>query len=62
MREGSLCVDSVDQQATVACGKLYGTDPHEIVGARLDLYPTKFLPVTRLRDGQSNAASAGGAL
>jgi hypothetical protein len=48
LREGGLCVDSVDRQATVACGTLYGTSAQQIAGARLDLYPTKFLPVKRL--------------
>ncbi|HEY4162956.1 MAG TPA: hypothetical protein VGM59_07810, partial [Dongiaceae bacterium] len=56
LREDGLCIDSVDQQAAVACGKLYGTDAQHITGATLDLFPTKFLPVTRLPDAQSGSA------
>lgn len=52
LRQGGLCVDSVDQQATVTCGKLYGSDTGHITGAALDLFPTKFLPVMRMPDAQ----------
>jgi hypothetical protein len=47
LKDGGLCVDSVDQRATVVCGKLFGADPLQITGATLDLFPGKFLPVTR---------------
>lgn len=49
LKDGGLCVDSVDQRMTVVCGKLFGADPQHITGASLDLFPGKFLPVTRLR-------------
>ncbi|HVM85824.1 MAG TPA: hypothetical protein VMW18_18165 [Candidatus Binatia bacterium] len=48
VKDSGLCVTSVDQRATVTCGTLYGTDPAHIVGVRLDLFPGRFLPVTRL--------------
>lgn len=50
LKENRVCVDSVDGRAAVTCGKLYGTDAAHIVGASLDLYPGKYLPVTRLAD------------
>jgi hypothetical protein len=59
LRDGRLCVDSLDRRATVACGKLYGNDPRAIIGARLDLYPTRFLPVARQPDAQPQAAAEG---
>jgi hypothetical protein len=43
-----VCVDSIDGRSAMTCGKLYGTDPANIVGASLDLYPGKYLPITRL--------------
>jgi hypothetical protein len=43
-------VDSIDGRSAVTCGKLYGTDPEHIVGASLDLFPGKYLPITRLPD------------
>jgi hypothetical protein len=48
IKADGVCVDSVDGHAAVTCGKLYGTDPANIVGASLDLYPGKYLPITRL--------------
>ena len=48
LRDGRVCVDSVDQRATVTCGTLYGADPRHIIGVGLDLFPGKFLPITRL--------------
>jgi hypothetical protein len=48
VRDGGVCVDSVDQRATITCGKLYGADPLHIIGVSLDLFPGRFLPVTRL--------------
>jgi hypothetical protein len=56
LRDKGLCVDSVDRRTTVACGKLYGTDARHVSGATLDLYPTKFLPVTRLPDASTGSA------
>lgn len=46
--QGGLCVGSVDDRAVMTCGTLYGTGPQRLAGATLDLYPGKFLPVTRL--------------
>lgn len=51
-KEGGVCVDSIDGRSAMTCGKLYGTDPDHVVGASLDLYPGKYLSITRV----SNAA------
>jgi hypothetical protein len=50
LKEDRVCVDSIDGRSAVTCGKLYGTDPEHIVGASLDLFPGKYLPITRLPD------------
>lgn len=50
IREDGVCVDSIGGQSALACGKLYGTDADHIVGATLDLFPGKYLPITRLSD------------
>jgi hypothetical protein len=50
IKADGVCVDSVDGRSAVTCGKLYGTDRSNIVGASLDLYPGKYLPITRLAD------------
>jgi hypothetical protein len=46
--QGGICVKSVDGRSFMACGTLYGTDPRQPVGATLDLFPGKYLRVTRL--------------
>jgi hypothetical protein len=43
-----VCVGSIDGRAQVTCGKLYGTDPDHVAGATLDLFPGKYLSITRL--------------
>jgi hypothetical protein len=48
LKDGGVCVDSIDRKTTVTCGTLYGSDPRHIAGAVLDLFPGRFLPVTRL--------------
>ena len=50
LREGGICVDSIDGRNAITCGKLYGTDPAHIVGAGLDLFPGKYLTITRVSD------------
>jgi hypothetical protein len=46
----NVCVDSIDGRAQVTCGKLYGADKDHIVGASLDLFPGKYLTITRISD------------
>ena len=48
LKEGGVCVDSVDGRSAVTCGTLYGSDVQHVVGAGLDLYPGRYLPLTRL--------------
>jgi hypothetical protein len=48
LKAGAFCVLSVDQRTITTCGTLYGTDPQHLAGTSLDLFPGKFLPVTRL--------------
>ena len=48
LKEDRVCVDSIDGRSAVTCGKLYGTDAAHITGASLDLFPGKYLPITRL--------------
>jgi hypothetical protein len=48
LKADGVCVDSIDGRAQMTCGKLYGTDPDHIVGATLDLFPGKYLSITRL--------------
>jgi hypothetical protein len=48
IKDGGVCVDSIDRKTTMTCGMLYGGDLEHISGAALDLFPGKFLPVTRL--------------
>jgi len=49
LKEDGVCVDSIDgRSAAMTCGKLYGTDKDHIVGATLDLFPGKYLTITRL--------------
>jgi hypothetical protein len=48
LKDDKICVDSVDQRATVTCGTLYGADPQHLAGVTLDLFPGKYLPLTRL--------------
>jgi hypothetical protein len=48
LKDGALCVISVDQRTMMTCGTLYGRDPQHIAGTSLDLFPGRFLPVTRL--------------
>ena len=43
-----VCVDSIDGRSAVTCGMLYGSDGAHIVGAGLDLFPGRYLPITRL--------------
>jgi hypothetical protein len=50
VKADGVCVDSIDGRSAMTCGKLYGTDPAHIIGASLDLYPGKYLPITRLSD------------
>jgi len=45
-----VCVDSIDGRSAVTCGQLYGTDAAHILGASLDLFPGRYLPITRLAD------------
>jgi hypothetical protein len=45
-----VCVDAIDGRSAMTCGKLYGTDSDHIVGATLDLFPGKYLSLTRLSD------------
>jgi hypothetical protein len=48
VKDGALCVLSVDQRSMMTCGTLFGRDPQHIAGTSLDLFPGRFLPVTRL--------------
>jgi len=48
LKDGALCVLSVDQRSMMTCGTLYGSDQQHITGTSLDLFPGRFLPVTRL--------------
>jgi hypothetical protein len=48
LKDGAFCVVSVDQKTMMTCGTLYGRDPQHIAGTSLDLFPGRFLPVTRL--------------
>ena len=48
IKESGVCVDSIDGRSAMTCGKLYGADPDHIVGATLDLFPGKYLTITRL--------------
>jgi hypothetical protein len=48
IKAGGICVNSIDGRSAMTCGKLYGTDPDHISGASLDLYPGKYLTITRL--------------
>jgi hypothetical protein len=50
LREDKVCVDSIDGRAQVTCGQLYGADKDHIVGATLDLFPGKYLTLTRIAD------------
>lgn len=52
IKADGVCVDSVDGRSAVTCGKLYGADAASIVGVSLDLYPGKYLPVTRLAEAE----------
>ena len=49
-KDGGLCVNTVDGRSAMSCGKLYGTDKDNIIGASLDLYPGKYLTITRIAD------------
>jgi hypothetical protein len=46
----NVCVDSIDGHARVTCGQLYGADKDHIVGATLDMFPGKYLTLTRIAD------------
>jgi hypothetical protein len=48
IKESGVCVDSIDGRSAMTCGKLYGNDPDHLVGATLDLFPGKYLTITRL--------------
>jgi hypothetical protein len=48
IKAGGVCVDSIDGRSAMTCGKLYGTDPDHITGATLDMFPGKYLTITRL--------------
>ena len=48
IKEGGVCVDSIDGRSAMTCGRLYGSDKDQIVGATLDLFPGKYLSITRL--------------
>jgi hypothetical protein len=48
LKEGGVCVDSIDGRSAMTCGTLYGADPDHITGATLDLFPGKYLSITRL--------------
>jgi hypothetical protein len=48
IKAGGVCVDSIDGRSAMTCGKLYGADAEHIVGASLDLFPGKYLTLTRL--------------
>lgn len=48
LKAGGVCVDSIDRRSAMTCGKLYGTDPDHITGATLDMFPGKYLSITRL--------------
>jgi hypothetical protein len=50
LKGNKVCVDSIDGRSQVTCGKLYGTDKDHIVGATLDMFPGKYLTVTRIAD------------
>jgi hypothetical protein len=45
-----VCVDSIDGRTAMTCGKLYGADKDHIVGATLDMFPGKYLTITRIAD------------
>ncbi|GAB2178068.1 hypothetical protein [Dongia sp. agr-C8] len=48
LKGDKVCVDSIDGRAQVTCGQLYGTDKDHITGATLDLFPGKYLSITRI--------------
>ena len=48
LKEGGVCVDAIDGRSAMTCGKLYGADKDHITGATLDLFPGKYLSITRL--------------
>jgi hypothetical protein len=48
LRGDNVCVDSIDGRSQVTCGKLYGVDKDNIVGATLDMFPGKYLTITRI--------------
>lgn len=48
LKADGVCVDSIDGRSAMTCGKLYGTDAAHITGASLDLFPGKYLTITRL--------------
>jgi hypothetical protein len=50
IKEGGVCVDSIDGRSEMTCGKLYGADRDHIAGATLDLFPGKYLTITRVAD------------
>jgi hypothetical protein len=48
IKAGGVCVDSIDGRSAMTCGTLYGTDKDHITGATLDMFPGKYLTITRL--------------
>jgi len=50
IKAGGVCVDSIDGRNAVTCGKLYGADKDHVTGATLDLFPGKYLTITRISD------------
>jgi hypothetical protein len=50
LKGDNVCVDSIDGRAQVTCGQLYGADKDHIVGATLDMFPGKYLTLTRIGD------------
>jgi hypothetical protein len=50
LKGDNVCVDSIDGHSQVTCGKLYGTGKDNITGATLDMFPGKYLTITRIAD------------
>jgi hypothetical protein len=48
LKGDNVCVDSIDGRSQVTCGKLYGADRDHITGATLDMFPGKYLTITRI--------------
>jgi len=50
LKGDNVCVDSIDGRSQMTCGKLYGADKDHITGATLDMFPGKYLTITKISD------------